>query len=213
MKKIRKKRLGKAGFTLIESIVAATLLAVFMGSIVGLMPMFSNIFLKVTSVNRCERIVNVIFDTINTEMILTESAGIRTDASSVGKSDPDVNAGAAIRYKARGYFMNMTLVSKVGKDPTNKYLKIAYEPIQILDTNGKPIVDSLGNPTYVPLPNDIAYGEDFYMGSSISDILFENVPTNPRLVKLTLSIEYEKHTYISTRVFELMGLVAAPPKP
>lgn len=181
MRAIERILKGRRGFTLLESMLAFSLLAIFLGATAGMMPMFSSTFVEINAMNRMENIADVLLDVIKIEMNLAHDAKINNNTES---SQTAENSGSVFWYRARGYGMYICLNAQ--------RLVIGYEPV----------VDTEGN--HVDLPENISFGDDFYMGAVISDMSFTVVEGNPRLVEFSMTLGYNGYTYTAERIFEIV---------
>lgn len=63
-----RSRRSKRGVTMVELIVSATLLVIFLGALVGLMSPFMKVFLRVQTLNHAQSVASIVLDTLREEL-------------------------------------------------------------------------------------------------------------------------------------------------
>ena len=179
---------GRRGFTLVETIVAFSLLALLMALTVSVLVMFTNVYIKVTSVSHARSVSSILFEDIYNEL-------------STASVSAEKEYQLTIRETGAENIQSISYINENGHPTTitvsDGMLQIIYDEIKT--TEGQTLREEV---TWY-------YPKEMYMEIHISSLIFEPIEnTNKMKVNLTLQSGKTDYSYECVKVIECYNVEA-----
>lgn len=178
----------RRGFTLVETIVAFSLLTLLMALTVTVLVMFTNVYIKVNSINHARSVSGILFEDLYNELSTASVSGEKEYQLTIQETETE-NIQSISYINENGHPTTITV--------SDGMLHIIYDEIKT--TEGQTLREKV---TW-------HYPKEMYMEIHITGLVFEPISdTNKIKVKLTVQSGKTEYSYNCVKVIECYNVEA-----